>query len=134
MAAFILGWRYLPADRPAAAQRPRFDHLGTLLLAVSLGAYALAMTPGHGDFSWINGSLILVAVVLGGFFIRTEGRVASPLIQLAAFRDLLLRMSLGMNILVAAVMMTTLVVGPFYLSRVLGLSEALVGAASFPRS
>jgi MFS family permease len=52
---------------------------------------------------------------------------ASPLVPLALFRDQLLRASLGMNVLIAAVMMATLVVGPFYLARGLGLEPALVG-------
>jgi MFS family permease len=43
------------------------------------------------------------------------------------FRDSALSASLGMNALVSTVMMATLVVGPFYLSRALGLDAALVG-------
>ncbi len=43
------------------------------------------------------------------------------------FRDPALSASLAMNVLVATVMMATLVVGPFYLSRALGLDTALVG-------
>jgi MFS family permease len=53
--------------------------------------------------------------------------VASPLIRLAAFRNAVLSASLAMNGLVSAVMMATLVVGPFYLSRSLGLDAAVVG-------
>jgi len=43
------------------------------------------------------------------------------------FRDASLNASLAMNALVSTVMMATLVVGPFYLSRALGLAAALVG-------
>jgi MFS family permease len=43
------------------------------------------------------------------------------------FRDPVLSASLAMSMLVATVMMSTLVVGPFYLSRALGLDAALVG-------
>jgi MFS family permease len=43
------------------------------------------------------------------------------------FRDPVLSASLAMSALVATVMMVTLVVGPFYLSRALGLDAALVG-------
>jgi MFS family permease len=46
---------------------------------------------------------------------------------LAAFRNAVLNASLAMNALVSTVMMATLVVGPFYLSRALGLDAALVG-------
>jgi MFS family permease len=43
------------------------------------------------------------------------------------FRDPALRASLAMSTLVSTVMMSTLVVGPFYLSSALGLEAALVG-------
>ena len=43
------------------------------------------------------------------------------------FRDPVLSASLAMSALVSTVMMATLVVGPFYLSRALGLDAAIVG-------
>jgi MFS family permease len=43
------------------------------------------------------------------------------------FRSPVLGTSLAMNALVSTVMMATLVVGPFYLSRALGLREAAIG-------
>ncbi len=46
----------------------------------------------------------------------------------APLRDVRLRSSLIANLLVSAVMMATLVVGPFYLSHALGLDAAAVGA------
>jgi MFS family permease len=45
----------------------------------------------------------------------------------AMFRDPALSASLAMSTLVSTVMMSTLVVGPFYLSRALGLEAAIVG-------
>ena len=47
--------------------------------------------------------------------------------RLAMFRDPVLSASLVNSMLVSTVMMATLVVGPFYLSRALGLDTALVG-------
>jgi MFS family permease len=49
------------------------------------------------------------------------------LIQLAMFRNRELSASLAMSLLVSTVMMATLVVGPFYLARSLGLDTALLG-------
>jgi MFS family permease len=49
------------------------------------------------------------------------------LIGPAVFRDNVLRSGLATSALVSTVMMATLVVGPFYLSRALGLDAALVG-------
>jgi MFS family permease len=125
---FLLAHRTLPVDRRGPkADRAGFDHLGTLLLALTLAAYALAMTMGRGRFGPLNTALLLAAVLGIGLFLLAEARVASPLIRLAAFRNAVLSASLAMNALVSTVMMATLVVGPFYLSRALGLNEAVVG-------
>ncbi|RUU99088.1 MFS transporter [Mesorhizobium sp. M6A.T.Cr.TU.017.01.1.1] len=126
--AFVLAYCYLPADRRGPkTDRTGFDVVGTLLLALALGAYALAMTTGRGNFGPLNMALLAAAVFGAGFFVLVEARVASPLIRLAAFGDAMLSASLAMSALVATVMMATLVVGPFYLSRGLGLDAALVG-------
>jgi Na+/melibiose symporter-like transporter len=106
-----------------------FDKAGTLLLALTLAAYALAMTIGHGEFGPLNIALLLAAVFGVGLFIFVEATVASPLITLALFRQQGLSASLAMSALVSTVMMATLVVGPFYLSGALGLGTALVGFA-----
>ena len=125
---FLLAHRYLPADRRGAEDdRAGFDHVGTLLLALTLAAYALAMTIGRGSFGPLNMALLLAAVFGVGLFVLAEARAASPLIRLAMFRDPVLSASLAMSALVSTVMMATLVVGPFYLSRALGLDAALVG-------
>ncbi|MPQ66636.1 MULTISPECIES: MFS transporter [unclassified Pseudomonas] len=128
--AFILSHRHLPADRQRTQhERSGFDPLGTLLLALTLAAYALAMTLGRGHFGLLNISLLAMAALGLGLFVLTEAKVASPLIRLVMFRDLRLSGSLLMSGLVSAVMMATLVVGPFYLARGLGLDAAGVGLA-----
>ncbi|TIX70319.1 MAG: MFS transporter, partial [Mesorhizobium sp.] len=124
----VLAYRYLPADRRGPkTDRTGFDVVGTLLLALALGAYALAMTIGRGSFGPLNMALLVAAVFGAGFFVLVEARVASPLVRLAAFRNATLSTSLATSALVSTVMMATLVVGPFYLSRALGLDAALVG-------
>ncbi len=125
-AALLLGWRCLPADRPAA-DRPAFDRLGTVVLAATLAAYALAMTLGRGHFGPLNLGLLIAVLAGVGLFVAVEARAPAPLVRLAALRDPLLGPALAANALVATVMMTTLVVGPFYLFRGLGLAPALVG-------
>lgn len=127
----FLAHRYLPPDArtPRAADRARFDTMGTLLLALTLAAYALAVTTGHGRFGALNVALVLLAVAGGGLFALVERRTASPLIQLSMLRDPVLSAGLVTSALVSTVMMATLVVGPFYLARGLGLDVALVGFA-----
>jgi len=127
---YLLAHRYLPVDgREAKTDGAGFDNVGTLLLALTLAAYALAMTIGRGHFGPLNMALLLAAVFGVGFFVLVEARAASPLIRLGMFRDPGLSASLAMSTLVSTVMMGTLVVGPYHLSRALGLETALVGLA-----
>ena len=123
-----LAYRFLPIDRPVQnTNRVRFDHLGTLLLALTLAAYALAMTIGRGSFGKLNVALLIAAVLGLGFFVLAETRAASPLIHLKMFRNALLSGGFAMSAMVTTVVMATLVVGPFYLSGALGLDAAHVG-------
>jgi EmrB/QacA subfamily drug resistance transporter len=126
--AFLLVRHHLPGDRKHPEnERPRLDHLGTLLLAMTLTSYALAMTLGRGHLGPVNIALLMVAALGAALFLHTETRAASPLIQLSLFRAHRLSANLVMSGLVSTVIMTTLVVGPFYLSRALGLDSAVVG-------
>ena len=126
---FYLVWRYLAdGGRKEKTRRIGFDGAGAALLTLTLAAYALAMTLGRGQFGALNMALLAAAVVGLGAFVLAESKAASPLIRLDAFRDVTLSAGLAMNAIVSTVMMTTLVVGPFYLARALGLDEALVGA------
>jgi len=127
---FLLAHRHLPADRREPnTSRVSFDKLGTVLLALTLAAYALAMTLGRGRFGPINVALLVAAVLGVGLFLLAEASGSSPLMPLAMFRNPVLSGSLAMSMLVSTVMMATLVVGPIYLSRALGLQAALVGLA-----
>ena len=127
----LLAHRSLPVDRRGepTERRAGFDIGGTLVLALTLAAYALAMTLGRGHFGPLNIALLLAAVVGVGCFLLVEASVESPLIRLAMFRDRVLSASLAMSTLVSTVMMATLVVGPFYLANGLGLETARVGFA-----
>ena len=119
-----LARRHLPMTRPAAiGPRQRLDVAGTALLAGTLTAYAFAMTIGR------NHALASMGVALAGAlaFVAVESRVAAPLVRLALFREPALVAGLAATALVATVIATTLVVGPFYLAGALGLPAALVG-------
>lgn len=117
----------LPADaRAARVPRRSFDLLGTVLLAATLSAYALSMTIGGGV---ARGSLVLLMVAaVGAFgFTRRMLRAETPLVSLAMLRDDRVRVGLSASALVSTVMMATLVVGPFFLHRALGLDASRVG-------
>jgi MFS family permease len=118
-----LVYRYLPADR-AAGPRVAFDYSGSVVLVLMLAAYALAMT-----LEGFTVPLLLASLCGAGLFVMIEKKAKAPLIRLSLFADRRLSSSLALTLLVTTVMMTTLVVGPFYLSRGLGLSSAVVGLA-----
>ena len=84
------------------------------------------MTSGHGNFGPLSTALLLAAGFGVGLFVLVEARSASPLIRMAMFRQRELSASLTASALVSTVMMATLVVGPFYLSRTIGLDAARV--------
>ena len=127
---FFLAHRYLPIDRQGPkTDRASFDQVGTLVLALTLAAYALAVTMGRGHFGPLNVGLLFAAAFGVGLFVLVEARAASPLIRLAMLGDPALSAGLATSALVSTVMMATLVVGPFYLSLALGLDTALVGLA-----
>jgi MFS family permease len=126
--AMHLVWRSLPSDQRAPeANRTRFDIPGTVLLAASLAAYALAMTLGHGHLGLLNAGLLGIALLGVALFICLEARTASPLVRMVLFQDPSLRSGFATSALVATVAMATLVVGPFFLSGALGLDAASVG-------
>ena len=121
--------RGLPAEpRTERGARGGFDPFGTLLLAGSLAAWALAMTDRSGPFGPRALVLLAAAAVAALLFVLVERRVAAPLLRLSLFRSADLTTGLLLNLAVSTVVMATLVVGPFHLSRSLGLDAARVGA------
>ncbi|CAN5478014.1 MFS transporter [soil metagenome] len=138
MLAFFLVRRFLPVDLPLADkatpgfEHSGFDYLGSLMLAITLGAYAMAMTVGRSaagsfHFDVVNAGLLVLAAAGLGLFVLIEKRAAAPMVPLTMFRKPRFSASLAMNALVSTVMMATLVVGPFFLSRAFGLGTAALG-------
>jgi EmrB/QacA subfamily drug resistance transporter len=128
--AFRLAYLHLPVDHPPAKTgRARFDIAGTVLLASTLAAYALAMTTGRGSFGPLNIALLSAALVGVGIFVVAEAKAAAPLVRLEMFRNPVLSAGFTTSMLVMTVIMATFVVGPFYLSGALALDTGRVGLA-----
>ena len=70
---------------------------------------------------------LIPGVVSLWLFIRTERQAARPLVPVALLGERALVSSLSMNLLVGAIMMSTLVVGPFFLFFGLRLKKAETG-------
>jgi len=102
--------------------------IGTAL-GPSLGGLLLAAVDWRAIFL-INLPLGIVTVALAYRSLPMDQPAATAgavLIRLSMFRAPALSASLAMSALVSTVMMATLVVGPFYLSRALGLEAAWAG-------
>ncbi|MGE3277537.1 MAG: MFS transporter [Vicinamibacterales bacterium] len=120
--------RHVPAKRVTAESGgARLDVAGTAALVMTLVPCALALTaglrqPGLHTIGLLGlGSAGLVA------FVHTQRASAAPLVPLALFRNRRTTAGLLSTAIVSAVMMGTLIVGPFYLSVALGLPPALAG-------
>lgn len=123
----VFSARALPAKRPLSSGKGHgLDLSGAAVLALTLLAFALAVT-GETGFLLPRGFLFLAAVLGTIAFVLVERRLQTPLVELAALGNATTSATLLMNLLVSAVMMATLVVGPFYLAFALGLNDAVVG-------
>lgn len=124
---FFVGLRMLPADSGMAKGPIAFDLTGMTLLALALGAYALSVTLGGIHPGLLNAGLAALSIVSIAAFVFVERRTASPLVQIELMKEHGLSAGLLALGLVSAIMMTTLVVGPFYLSETLGLGPLQAG-------
>lgn len=126
-ATLLVGLRYLPASAAVDSRPASFDFPGMLLLALALGSYALATTLGGGSPGAFNALLAVLSIVGVVAFILVERRSASPLLRIELLAERRLSSALLSLGLVTTIVMATLVVGPFYLSDVLGLRPVETG-------
>ncbi|QDY70584.1 MFS transporter [Qingshengfaniella alkalisoli] len=103
------------------------DCPGTCLLVVAIAAYALATNGGGTAVPVPQAGLIFSALVAITLFVFVEARVATPLVPITLLSHRTTGIAFIMNLLVGTVMMSTLVVGPFFLAFSLGLNEARIG-------
>nr|WP_244562669.1 MFS transporter [Agrobacterium fabrum] len=101
--------------------------IGTAL-GPSLGGLLIPLSGWRAIF-WVQLPLAALALILAVSFLPRDAHLAdSKAPGLWSVMDRSLTGNLLMNMLVAAIMMTTLVVGPFYLGLGLGLTVSEVGA------
>ncbi|MCB8967020.1 MAG: MFS transporter [Ardenticatenaceae bacterium] len=123
----LLTLRYVPYQRSANAQR--FDFAGAAILFGSLltmlGALTLGQQWGFTDRRvWL---LLGTAVLLLIFFVRSEQRVAQPMINLGLFRNQLFSINLLTGLLAFIAVAGVFVLLPFYLENMLGYGPRQVG-------
>jgi len=115
-----------PAPEAKSAGAARLDLPGAFLLALASATFALALTRAEGSNM---AALLALSAIAFAVFLRVEAVSSAPLVDPGALREPGLAAGLVMNALIATVMMATLIAGPVYLSRALGLPVAQVGLA-----
>lgn len=112
----------LPEDEPG--RKDEGINPGSLLaLLTALFCYGVLLSVGGGHLLW----LLPIAVLAAAIFVRSERNASTPLLPLALLHEPALRGGLLGSALVASVMVLTLLIGPFYLRGVFGLSLTEVG-------
>lgn len=113
--------------RSGAKSLAALDIPGTALLMTTLAAFALAMSGGVPGIPIPPVALFCAALVAAALFVIVERRATAPLLPMALLIDRATGPGFVMNLMVSAIMMSTLVVGPFFLAFALGLNDALIG-------
>lgn len=128
-AAFVLAWT-LP--RPARGEPERFDAAGGALLALALSCMLLALNRlrSAGPEAALFAAVAVVGFVL---FYRQERRTPKPIIDFGLFRNVDFTVINVSNALINLSAFSIMLLAPFYLSRIPGLSlpeAGLILAAS----
>lgn len=126
--SFILSARFIAKDGCQSARSLKhFDIAGTLLLAFSCLFYAMSVTENRLALNLSGTTLLLLSAVLFILFLQSQRKRQFPLINLVFFRHKLRNFTLATGFIVDAIAMSTLVIGPFYLTYALALSPLEVG-------
>ncbi|MDR6462691.1 MULTISPECIES: MFS transporter [Chryseobacterium] len=123
---FFLAKRFLTKEEPIY-RSGQIHFADMLLLSFTVGTYALAMTISKESFNIYTLLLFLVSLLLGMLFFLVQKRRTHRLIDVSITKNKLLISSLLRNLIVSCLMMTTLIVGPFFLASGLGFSNDVVG-------
>jgi EmrB/QacA subfamily drug resistance transporter len=121
--AFLLAWT-LP--RPARGEREPFDAIGGALLALALSfmLFALNRLRQPGPETAVFAALAATGFVL---FYRQERRAAKPIIDFSYFKDADFAVINVSNALINLSAFSIMLLAPFYLSRIPGLSLPAAG-------
>src|SRR5687767_8004362 len=127
----VLGPVLLPEFRDPAAGRPDLLSAALSLVAVLAVIYGLKQMAQDG-LEWLPVISILAGLALGVAFLRRQGRLADPLIDVRLFRVPAFSASLAVYTLGILVLFGTFLFIFQYLQLVLGLSPLMAGVWTLP--
>lgn len=125
--SFLFCAKFIARDEFSALKNVKhFDLPGTLLLALSCLFYAIAVTsPELGKALPLSPALLAIGAFI--LFLLSQHLRPFVLIDLAFFCQPLRNVTLAAGFMVDAIAMSTLLIGPFYLTYALLLSPLQVG-------
>lgn len=129
----LLAWWVLRPD--TVSERPRFDFMGSALLGLAMLSllYGLNQTSdGHWTKPGVVVPLVL-APVLGAFFVRVERRHTDPLLHLEYFKRRNVAVPMVLQAIAHIPYMGTFFLAPFLLHDVLGYDNTRTAFALLPR-
>jgi MFS family permease len=128
LVAVLLTTRAIPVLAGGDGNRGlAFDPLGTIVFTLALLVVVWAVTNPLQASGWMIAGLLGGAATLLLLFVAIRRRTRRPSPVLLLLRRPELNVGLVRNLIVGTVMMSTLVVGPFYLTAGLGLTPWGVG-------
>jgi EmrB/QacA subfamily drug resistance transporter len=132
LVAVALTWRWIPESR---APRPRrFDPIGQLLVALTLGSltYAIIAAPRAGWTAPSTLALLAIAAGATAVLLAVEPRRRDPLVELRFFRSVPFSSAIVCAVAAFVAMGTFLFANTLYLQDELGLSPLAAGVRTLP--
>ena len=127
----VLGPMLLPEYRDPNAGRLDLASVALSLVAVLTTVYGLKQIAEHG-FAWGTTALVVVGLAVGAVFVRRQGRLTYPLLDLALFRQPRFSAAIAAYGLSCLAMFGVYIFIAQYLQLVLGLSPLHAGIATVP--
>jgi len=121
----------LPEYRDVHARPLDLASVVLSLLAVLTTVYGLKQIAQHG-IAWVPALLVIAGLAVGALFVRRQGRLTYPLIDLTLFRRTTFRAAIAAYGLSCLAMFGVYIFIAQYLQLVLGLSPLQAGLATVP--
>ncbi|MDA8163627.1 MAG: MFS transporter [Desulfobacteraceae bacterium] len=127
LALFAPALRLLPPDRAAGWRR--FDAAGAMLWLLALTAIVVALSRASAPKGAGASDLLLLAggILILGLLVKVELLVSHPFLPLHLFREGFFSIGMASAVLSFVLLFTVLLLIPFYLDRILGLSGTHLG-------
>ena len=125
---FILGLKYLPKDKYIRASNSEsIDLFGFFILFITILTYTVSIKLTGNGLDSTNVSLLIIFLSCLSIFVFFQRKSNAPLIKFSMLKENNLIPSLICNFIISAVVMSSLVIGPFYLTLALELNNAEAG-------